>query len=85
MTAIRYTEEGFEEALKAQDIDLMVPLGFSLCTTYSALGQYKKIVDKMPEVINLIEKEGRESDFFATSHESLFLYLRLLWPCLRPI
>jgi class 3 adenylate cyclase/tetratricopeptide (TPR) repeat protein len=67
LTAIRYTEEGFEETLKAQDIDLMVPLGFPLCSTYHGLGQYKKIIDKMPEVIYLIEKRGRESEFFAIS------------------
>ncbi len=67
LTAIRYTEEGFEETLKAQDIDLMVPLGVSLCVTYYSLGQYKKIIDKMPEVIHLIEKKGRESEFFTVS------------------
>ena len=42
----------------------MVPLGFSLCTTYGVSGWYKEIIDKMPEVISLIEKTGRESDFF---------------------
>jgi tetratricopeptide (TPR) repeat protein len=65
--AIRYTEEGFEEARKAQDIELMVLLGFSLCFSYQASGQYEKIVDKIPEVINLIQKTGRESEFFTAS------------------
>jgi class 3 adenylate cyclase/tetratricopeptide (TPR) repeat protein len=67
LKAIRYTEESFEEALKAKDIELIAPHGFSLCTTYSALGQYKLIVDKMPAVVKLIEKERRESDFFTQS------------------
>jgi tetratricopeptide (TPR) repeat protein len=64
LTAIRYTEEGFEESRKAQDIELMVPLGFSLCLSYGGTGQYQKIVQKMPEVISLLEKSGRESDLF---------------------
>ncbi|MCG6536005.1 MAG: hypothetical protein L7F78_15200, partial [Syntrophales bacterium LBB04] len=67
LTALRYTEESFEEALKAQDIELMAPLGFSLCLTYQALGQFKMMVDKMPKVVNLIEKERREFDFFTQS------------------
>jgi len=67
LKAIKYTEEGFEKALKAQDVDLMAPLSVSNCTTYFALGQFKKILDKMPEVIHLIEKKGGESGFFSVS------------------
>jgi tetratricopeptide (TPR) repeat protein len=63
-TSFRYTEEGFEEARKAQDIQWMAPLGFWLSASYNASGQYGKILDKVPEVIDLIEKKGRESDFF---------------------
>ena len=65
MTAIRYTEEAFEKVRKAQDVDLLAPLGFALCTTYVVSGRYKELIEKMPEVISLIEKTGRESDFFA--------------------
>lgn len=64
LTAFRYTEEGFEQSRKAQEIELMVPLGFSLCLSYIGTGQYEKIVQKMPGVITLLEKTGRESDFF---------------------
>lgn len=67
LTAIRYTEEGFEEARKAQDLELMAPLGFALCLPYLGTGQFEKIVHKMPEVINLLDKTGRESDFFTVS------------------
>jgi class 3 adenylate cyclase/tetratricopeptide (TPR) repeat protein len=64
LTAMRYTEEGFEEARKARDIELMAPLGYALCLSYIGTGQYEKIVHKMPEVINLLEKTERESDVF---------------------
>ena len=65
LTAIRYTEEAFEKVRKAQDVDLLAPLGFALCTTYGVSGWYKELIEKMPEVISLIEKTGRESDSFA--------------------
>jgi tetratricopeptide (TPR) repeat protein len=63
--ALRYTEEGFKEARKVQDLELMVRLGLSLCATYGSTGRYKEIADKIPELIHLIEKAGRESDFFS--------------------
>ena len=67
LVAIRYTEDAFEEVRNAQDIELMAPLGHSLSVSYSATGQYGKIVDKMPELIKLIEGAGRESDFFTVA------------------
>jgi tetratricopeptide (TPR) repeat protein len=66
LTALRYTKEAFEKARTSNDIELVVPLGYSLCLTYGATGMRNKIVDKIPDVIDLIEKSGRESDFFAT-------------------
>lgn len=65
--AFKYTEEAFEEARKTQDIELMVPLFLPLCTTHAGTGQYYRMADNVPEVIDLIEKTGRESDFFALS------------------
>jgi class 3 adenylate cyclase/tetratricopeptide (TPR) repeat protein len=64
LTALKYTEKGFEESRKAKDIELMAPLGFALCLPYIGTGQFEKIALKMPEVISLLEKTGRESDFF---------------------
>jgi class 3 adenylate cyclase/tetratricopeptide (TPR) repeat protein len=67
LTALTYSEAGFEEARKAQNVELMVVLGSSLTFSYQASGRYEEIVDKIPEVIKLIEKTGRESDFFTVS------------------
>jgi len=66
LNALRYTEASYEEARKVQDIELMVPLGQSICSIYGATGRYKEVVDKLPELIDLIEKSGRQSDFFAS-------------------
>ncbi|MBI4767026.1 MAG: AAA family ATPase [Deltaproteobacteria bacterium] len=63
--ALRYTEEGFEEAKKVQDVELLASFGVSLCNTYFASARFQEIINKMPEVILLIEKEGRESEFFS--------------------
>ena len=43
----------------------MAPIGFDLCNSYSLAGEYYKIVDMAPDVIDLIEKAERESDFFS--------------------
>ena len=42
LTAIRYTEEAFEKVRKARDVDLLAPLGFTLCSTYGVSGWYKE-------------------------------------------
>jgi len=60
----KYSENGFAEARKIQDIDLMAPLAFSLCEIYNAMGEYHKIADIAPEVIDLLEKSAREEEYF---------------------
>ncbi len=72
-TATRCTEEAFEEACNAQDIELMAPLGCSLGFSYTGIGQFQKVIDKMPEVITLIEKKAREADFFVNLNSHSYL------------
>jgi hypothetical protein len=62
---MKYSEDALEVGFKNQDIELIAPIAFSLFMSYSVLGLYYKIVDKAPAVIDLIERTGRESDFFA--------------------
>jgi tetratricopeptide (TPR) repeat protein len=64
---MKYSEAAFKEARKNQDIELMAPLAFGLFTSYSTAGEYYKIADMAPELIDLIEKAERESDFFSMS------------------
>ena len=61
---MKYSEDAFKEARKNRDIELMAPPAFGLCVSYSQAGEYYKIVDMAPDVIDLIEKTERESDFF---------------------
>jgi class 3 adenylate cyclase/tetratricopeptide (TPR) repeat protein len=59
-----YAESAFEKAGKIQNIDLIAPVGLNLCNSYSNSGYFSKMVDVAPDIIKLIEKEKRESDFF---------------------
>jgi tetratricopeptide (TPR) repeat protein len=43
----------------------MVPLAFGLSLSYNLMGEFYKIVDMAPDVIDLIEKAKRESDPFS--------------------
>ena len=61
----KYSEDAFKEARKNQDIELMAPPAFGLFVSYHPAGEYYKIVDIAPEVIDLIEIAERESDFFS--------------------
>jgi tetratricopeptide (TPR) repeat protein len=62
--AMKYSEDAFEKARKKRDIELMVHLAYGLFTSYNQAGEFYKIVDMAPDVIDLIEKTEIESDFF---------------------
>ncbi|MDH3559223.1 MAG: guanylate cyclase, partial [Deltaproteobacteria bacterium] len=62
---MKYSEDAFEKARKNRDIELMAVLAYGLSVSYNAAGESYKILDMAPEVINLIEKTERESDFFS--------------------
>lgn len=64
---MKYSEAAFKEARKNLDIELMAPLAFGLFVSYATAGEYYKIADMAPEVIDLIEKAESESDFFSMS------------------
>jgi len=62
---MKYSEDAFKAARKNRDIELMAPLAFGLSLSYNLAGEFCKIVDMAPDVIDLIEKAERESDFFS--------------------
>ena len=64
LQAIEYSEKSFREAEKIEDIELMAPIGFDLCSSYNIAGEYLKIVEVAPKAIALFEETGRESEFF---------------------
>ncbi|HXX33849.1 MAG TPA: AAA family ATPase, partial [Thermodesulfobacteriota bacterium] len=60
----KYQEASFEIAEKIQDIETMAPVSFGLCYSYIWEGEYRRIVNVAPRVIHLLEKTGREHEFF---------------------
>ena len=75
---LRYAESAFEKAIKIQNVDLIAPVGLNLCNSYVNSGYSYKIVDVVPDIIKLIEKEKREADFFnmpMNVYSAFYLYL----------
>jgi class 3 adenylate cyclase/tetratricopeptide (TPR) repeat protein len=64
-SGMKSSEDAFEEARKNRDIELIVTRAFGLSVSYFPAGEYYKIVNMAPGVIELIEKAERESDFFS--------------------
>jgi len=64
LKGIEYAENCFQEAEKVQDIDLMAPIGFQLCSSYLISGELLKIVEVAPKVIAIIEETQRQSESF---------------------
>jgi len=72
-----YAESCLREAGKIQDIELMAPIGFDLCVSYQLAGDYFRIVEVAPRVIELLEKTNRQSEFYSghiNSYSSLLGY-----------
>jgi class 3 adenylate cyclase/tetratricopeptide (TPR) repeat protein len=62
---IKYTESALEKGRTNQDIELMGSISTNLFFSYESSGEYYKIVDVAQDVIDLIEKAGRKTDFFS--------------------
>jgi class 3 adenylate cyclase/tetratricopeptide (TPR) repeat protein len=62
--AREYLEEAFAEAEKTQDVELVAPIGFQLCSTYQISYENLKIAEVAPRVIALLEGTQRKSGAF---------------------
>lgn len=61
---IEYAEHCLEQAEEIEDIDLVGPVGFNICSAYTIAGHHTKLVEIVPRILSLLEKSGRESDSF---------------------
>jgi len=64
LEGIRYAESAFKQAKEAGDIDQTVASGFELSINNMCLGEVSRAVEVASEVIALLEKTRRESDYF---------------------
>ena len=67
LRGIEYAEKCFSVAEKMEDIELMAPTAFDLCSSYSIAGEYSKTVQVAPRVLALLEKTHRESDILGVA------------------
>ena len=64
---IEYAEKCFNTAEKIEDLELIAPTAFNLCSSYAITGEYVKTVQVAPRVLDLFEKTSRESDAFGVA------------------
>jgi tetratricopeptide (TPR) repeat protein len=62
LEGIAYAEKCFNTAEKIEDLELIAPTAFNLCSSYAITGEYVKTVQVAPRVLALLEKTNRESD-----------------------
>jgi class 3 adenylate cyclase/tetratricopeptide (TPR) repeat protein len=60
----KYTEECYRTAEATDNIEVLAPTAFDLCSNYAARGEFLKVRHVASEIIPLIEKEQRKSDSF---------------------
>ena len=70
LLGIKYTADSFREVEKIQDIELMAPMSVTLYTPHVWTGDYSKVTETAPNLIHLLEKTKRESDFFENPYSS---------------
>jgi tetratricopeptide (TPR) repeat protein len=78
LQGIKYAGNAFEEAEKAEDIELMARTGWDICLSYLIAGEPLKIAKVAPKVIALLEKTQRQSESFSMGFH---LYSALLSTC----
>jgi tetratricopeptide (TPR) repeat protein len=66
LLSIAHSEKSFHEAAKIPDMEIMAPLALSLCYAYVTSCRYDKLIDISSKVAEVIERTGKESDFFNT-------------------
>jgi class 3 adenylate cyclase/energy-coupling factor transporter ATP-binding protein EcfA2 len=76
----KYQEASFEAVEKIEDIETMAPVGWGLCFSYSWEGEFRKIVNIAPRVIDSLEKTQREHEFFGVPGNA-YAMLQVYYGC----
>jgi class 3 adenylate cyclase len=77
LLSIASSEKSFKEAEKIEDIEIMAPVALSLCYAYASSCNYDRLIDITSKVAGIIEKTGREFDFFNTPFNLYSFFLGL--------
>ncbi len=61
---LRYSEESLKIAEDSQDIELLAPCAFDLCSNYASRGFHPKVAAIAPRVLDLLKETNREHESF---------------------
>jgi len=64
LLGLKYSERAFQEGEKIEDVELLTSVGYNLCSSYVTTGDFFKVVEVAPKVIDLLEKTQKESECF---------------------
>ena len=64
LLGVKYNEDCFRIAETEQDINLIAPVAFDLCSNYASRGEFLKIVDVAPRVLSFLEHAEKQSECF---------------------
>ncbi|HME45218.1 MAG TPA: adenylate/guanylate cyclase domain-containing protein [Syntrophorhabdales bacterium] len=64
LLGVKYNEDCFRIAETEQDVNLIAPVAFDLCSNYASRGEFLKIIDVAPRVLSFLERAGKESECF---------------------
>jgi class 3 adenylate cyclase/tetratricopeptide (TPR) repeat protein len=64
LLGVKYNEDCFRIAEAEQDVNLIAPVAFDLCSNYASRGDFLKLVDVAPRVLSLLEQAGKQSECF---------------------
>jgi tetratricopeptide (TPR) repeat protein len=70
-----YAANAFQEAEKIHDIELMVPIGLILYSSYTLAGEFLKVANLAPRIIDLLESTQRQSEDFGRGLNAYSQYL----------
>ena len=60
----KYVESCMEHPEAIHEVELMIPIGWDLCSLCILSGDYQRINDIAPTIISLIESRQRQAEFF---------------------
>jgi class 3 adenylate cyclase/tetratricopeptide (TPR) repeat protein len=64
VAGMKHGEECLKIAEGANDVALMAPIAFDLCSNYGARGEFFRVAEIAPSLLALLEEKGKESEAF---------------------
>ena len=70
LLGIKYSEKSFNEAEKIHEIEIIAPVSSRLCAFYIIAGEPLKTATLAPKVIQILETQKRNQDFFGLGNNA---------------